>query len=41
MDSMQQQLDQPDWRKVGEDDDVEYFKAVEELFGHLYGTMRR
>ena len=34
-----QEFDQPDWGKVGEGDDVWYIEAVEEFFGHMYGTL--
>ena len=34
-----EELYKPDWRKAGEGEDAWYFEAVEEFFGHLYGTM--
>ena len=34
-----EELDKPDWRKVGDGDDAWYFGAVEEFFGHLHGAM--
>ena len=34
-----EELDKPDWRKVGQGNDAWYFEAVEEFFGHLYGAM--
>lgn len=33
------ELDPPDWRKEGEGDGAQYFEAVEEFFGHLYGAL--
>ena len=34
-----QELDQAEWRKVGDEDGAWYFEAVEEFFGQLYGAM--
>jgi len=34
-----EELDEADWRKVGEGDGAWYFEAVKEFFGHLYGAM--
>ena len=35
------ELDEADWRKVGDGDDACYFEAVEDFFRHLYGAIYR